>query len=276
LRDLLRGIAAKPAVSFMRAGRKEAMLARQIHSYLAEHYEPKTIQGLRIGLIYTGILLDDGSAGAAYTFRQSLPDGYLSLFGGSSPLAGTLTHALLPYLGSSNRVEAAVALAVANALVNRDTAPDTEPQEVLDMLDLSKHDRVAMVGFFRPLVDEAKRRVKELLIFEQAPDLAPGLLPAAAAVKELPCCDVALITSTSLVNSTVDSLLEAAQHCREVVLLGPSTLMLPEVFAPCGVTMLSGLVVTDPCGILRAISEGGGVRSFKGFVRKKNLRLCRW
>lgn len=249
------------------------MLAHQIRSYLLEHYEPRVIRDFRIGSIYAGVLLEDGSAGVAYRFPQGLPEVNAPLFGGSSPLAETLTHAVLPYLASPHVVKSAVALATANALVNREADIATEPQEVLDMLDLSKHDRVAMVGFFRPLVEEAQRRVGELLIFEQASDLGPGLLPAAAAYEALPRCDIALITSTALVNNTIDALLEAAQCCREVVLLGPSTLLLLEVFAPCGVTMLSGAVVTDPVQILQVISEGGGMRSFKSLIRKVNLRL---
>lgn len=249
------------------------MLAHQIRSYLLEHYTPRVIRSLQIGPIYTGVLLDDGSAGVAYRFPQSFPEENAPVFGGSSPRAETLTDAILPSLGSPNVVEAAVALATANALVNQEADAATGSEEVLDMLNLSKHDRVAMVGFFRPLVEEVKRRVGELVIFEQAPDLAPGLLPAGAAADGLSRCDLALITSTALVNSTIDALLEASRRCREVVLLGPSTLMLPEVLAQAGVTMLSGIVVTDPRGILRVISEGGGMRSFKGLIRKVNLRV---
>ncbi|MBN2468058.1 MAG: hypothetical protein JXD19_07900, partial [Deltaproteobacteria bacterium] len=44
-------------------------------------------------------------------------------------------------------------------------------------------------------------------------------------------------------------------------------------FRPFGVTLLSGIIVTDPPAILRTISEGGGMRMFKGHIKKVNLRL---
>lgn len=251
------------------------MLAHKIRSFLLEHYRPRMIRDLRVGSIYAGVLLDDGSAGVAYRLSPILAEPTAPIFEERSLPAETLTHALLPGLGSSNTVEAAMALATANALVNRETHPTATSREVLDLLNLSKRDRMAMVGFFRPLVEEARRRVGELLIFEQARDLGPDVLPATAAYEALPRCDVALITSTALVNNTIDALLGAAQSCREMVLLGPSTLMLPEVFAQAGVTMLSGVVVTHPTEVLTAISEGGGMRSFKGLIRKVNLRLCK-
>jgi uncharacterized protein len=52
-----------------------------------------------------------------------------------------------------------------------------------------------------------------------------------------------LITSTSIVNHTVDALLQAARGCREVALLGASTPLTAETFGAVRVTMLSGVVV---------------------------------
>jgi hypothetical protein len=130
-----------------------------------------------------------------------------------------------------------------------------------------------MVGFFGPLVPNIKKRVKELVIFEQKIRITKGVLPAEKAFEELPKCDIAIITSTSLVNGTIDSLIEASQKCRDIVLLGASTLLLPEVFQPLGVTLLSGVIVTDPSGILQIISEGGGMRFFKNHIQKVNIRI---
>jgi len=89
----------------------------------------------------------------------------------------------------------------------------------------------------------------------------------------MPRCLV--ITSTSIVNQTIDRLLEAACNCREVVLLGASTPLVPPAFAGTPVTLLSGVVVLDPGEILRRVSEAGGTRSFKGHVQKLNFPLRR-
>ncbi|HUU80023.1 MAG TPA: DUF364 domain-containing protein, partial [Acidobacteriota bacterium] len=84
-------------------------------------------------------------------------------------------------------------------------------------------------------------------------------------------CDVALITSTTIVNDTVDAMLDAARSCREVVLLGASTPLVPEVFTGTPVTVLSGVVVKRPQEIMRIVSEAGGTRLFRGHVTKVNL-----
>lgn len=247
------------------------MITDNIRNFLKEHYQEIPVKEVRIGLGYTGVLLEDGSAGVAYTFKQGLSEG-CSMFIGNRPLAGKSSHQILEYIGSSVTVESAVGIATANALVNRQKGWEEEG-DVLDILDINKEDRVGMVGFFGPLVPTIKQLARELLIFEQTTTRAKGLLPAEDACKELPACDIALITSTSLINGTLESLLEASRKCREIVLLGASTLLLSEIFQPYGVTLLSGVIITDPPGILQIISEGGGMRFFKGHIQKVNERL---
>ena len=247
------------------------MIADIIREYLREHSEGKIIDDLRIGLGYTGVLLNDGKAGVAYTFKNSLPSG-CSIFVRNRPVAGKSTNELLKYIGSPILVESSTGIATANALINHEKGGE-EKGDVLDMVEFKEEDRVGMVGFFGPLVAPLKKRVRELVIFEQAGRISKELLPSEKAREELPKCDVALITSTSLINGTIDSLIEASQRCREIVLLGASTLLLPEVFQPLGVTMLSGIIITDPSGILQIISEGGGMRFFKGHIQKVNIRI---
>jgi uncharacterized protein (DUF4213/DUF364 family) len=187
-------------------------------------------------------------------------------------VAGRPARELLRYVGSPVWIESSVGVATANALVSRDTSIGQEG-DVLEILDLRKQDRVGMVGFFGPLIAPLRKRVRDLTIFERTDRSIKGLLPAEKAPEELPQCDVALITSTSLINGTMDSLIEASQQCREIVLLGASTPLLPEVFQPLGVTMLSGVIITNPTSIFQVISEGGGMKFFGGYIKKVNLRI---
>jgi hypothetical protein len=82
-----------------------------------------------------------------------------------------------------------------------------------------------------------------------------------------------MVTSSSIINHTVDRILDAAVNCREVVLLGASTPMIAELFTDTPVTSISGIVVKNPSDILRIVSEGGGVRAFRGHTRKVNLSV---
>lgn len=229
------------------------------------------IRDVRIGLVYTAVLLDNGQLGVAYTFRGDSKAG-CSVFKGFRPLVGKKASEILVMLDSTDRVESAVALATSNALSN---IMNQDPLEgdTLEYLDIHPEDNVAMVGYFAPLVPLLKKRAGSLKIFEQIDLATDDLLPEKDLYRQLPHCQVAVITSTSIVNHTIDAVLNAARTCREVVLLGASTPILPEVFADTPVKILSGVVVTDNEEIMRIVSEGGGMRLFKNYIRKINVRI---
>lgn len=244
--------------------------ASRIGACLAARAREARVADVRIGLGYTAVMLVDGHAGVAFTFRDQARGG-CAVFDGLRPLAGRPAADLLALLESRDAIEAGVALACANALANREDPRHLEG-DALDHLEIRPDDDVAMVGHFGPLVRPIERRARSLTVFERI-DRPSGLLrPQEEAAERLPGCQVAVLTATSIINHTVDGLLEAAAGCREVAVLGASTPLLPELFAGANVTLLSGVVVSDPGAVLRVVSEGGGMRLFGSHVQKVSLR----
>ncbi len=246
------------------------MIADELRAHLLSSLGEQHLVDVRIGLGYTAVMLEDGSVGVAYTFRENATAG-CSVFKGRRPLVGRTTTEVLDYLGSIDALESTVGLAAANALANR-PAPEQQEGDILEMLTVGSEDQVGMVGYFGPLVAPLEKRVRALTIFERNAARSNRVLPAEEALERLPHCDVAIITSTALVLGTLDGLLEAASGCREVALVGASTSLASAVFASHGVTLLSGVTVTDGPGILQVVSEGGGMGFFGGRVRKVNVR----
>jgi uncharacterized protein (DUF4213/DUF364 family) len=246
------------------------MIVDDLRAYLVSTLPEQHLADVRIGLGYTAVMLSNGNVGVAYTFRDSATAG-CSVFTGMRPLVGRTTTEVLDYLGSSEGVESTVGLAVANAMAN-EPRPDQQEGDVLDTLSIRSDDRVGMVGYFGPLVAPLERRGCDLTIFERNAARSERVLPAEEALERLPVSEVAIITSTALILGDLDRLLEAALPCREVALVGASTPLAPGVFRPRGVTLLSGITVTDAPGILQIVSEGGGMGLFGGRVRKVNIR----
>jgi hypothetical protein len=168
-------------------------------------------------------------------------------------------------------MKSVLALATINALA---TVPAmcTEADPV-SLLDLRESDVVGMAGYFRPIVGQIRTRVRELRVFERTTQRDHDLMPDWAAPALLPECDVAIVTATAIMNRTLDVLLNGTARAREVLILGPSTPLLPVVFANRGVTLLSGINVRDPALLLRIVSEGGGTRQFGAAVRKLTVRI---
>lgn len=247
-------------------------IAARLRGHLAAEARGVRVQDVRIGLGYTAVRLGDGRTGLAYTFRD-LARGGCSVFRGARPLVGRPADELLAFLESSDAIEAAVGLACANALANLEGVCELHG-DILDHLGVTPEDEVAMIGNFAPLLEGLRRQARSLTVFERldgpgsrelrADHEAPGVLAHSS---------VALITATSLLNGTLDALLEAARNCRTVALLGASTPLVPEVFAGTCVNLLSGVIVHQSDGILQVVSEGGGMRQFGPSVRKVSLRL---
>ncbi|MDQ2078944.1 DUF364 domain-containing protein [Xanthobacteraceae bacterium Astr-EGSB] len=228
------------------------------------------VADLRIGLGYTGVLLDDGRCGLAYTFRDAVPERGCNVLDDAGTLAGRAAADLAPLAKSSDMIAAAVGLATLNALIE---PPVGESSDVLELLTIRGEDEVGMVGHFRPLTAPLRAKAKALHVFERHADAAAGILAAEAARDVLPRCQVAIVTATSLLNRTMDTLLDLCRNAREVVILGPSTPLRPDVFAGRGVTCLSGVAVTDGPRALQILGEGGGTRRLQPALRKVNLRV---
>lgn len=250
---------------------QQSTVAARIVASLAGFPRETTVAEVRIGLGYTAVLLTNGSLGVAYTFSEEARGG-CQVFDRLRPLSGQPARDLLTLLESTDPIEAGVGVGCANALANRPSAEFLEG-DILQHLDVGPKDHVGMVGNFGPLVEPLKKRCRSLTIFEKVQKAYGDLRPSEEAAELLPRCHVALITATSIINHSIDALLQAAAGCREIALLGASTPLLPEVFSALGVTRLSGVVVNDPQQIMRVVSEGGGMRFFKPYVDKVNLPI---
>ncbi len=246
-------------------------IATRIGSYLLASARDVSVADVRIGLGYTAVLLEDGRAGVAYTFRAEARGG-CSVFTGLRPLSGRPATDLLALIESPDAIEAGVGLACANALANRDQ-PEHLTGDILEHLEVGPADDVAMVGHFGPLVETIRKRARSLTIFERVTTPTGLLRPQEEAVATLPRCQIALITATSIINHTFDGLLDAARGCRQVAVLGASTPLLAEAFSTTGVTILAGVVVIAVDEVLRVVSEGGGMRQFSPHVRKVTMKV---
>ena len=238
------------------------MIRARIVRELGVQAARREVVDVRIGLGYTAVVLDDGHAGLAYTFSRSGAAG-CSPFRGPRPLAGRSAADLLALLAGDGRLERTVGLATANALANR-AHSGMKRADVLELLDVADGEPVGMVGYFGPLVGPLRTRGARLTVFEEDAERGPGLEPASRAVELLPRCSVAI-------SGPVDELAAAAAGCREVVLVGASTPLLPSAFDATSVTLLAGVVVTDPGGALRVVSEAGGMRFFGPYIEKVAL-----
>jgi uncharacterized protein (DUF4213/DUF364 family) len=122
---------------------------------------------------------------------------------------------------------------------------------------------VAVVGHF-PFLPRLREAARALWVLEQRP--GPGELPATAAPEVIPRADVVAITSSTLINHTLDGLLGLCRSDAFVMLLGPTT-PLSAILFDYGIHILSGVRVVDEAALLRTVGEGAIFRQVEGVRR---------
>jgi uncharacterized protein len=243
-------------------------ICKEVLTIAAEHHATD----IRVGLGYTAVALEDGRCGIAFTLHENEYES-CTVIADAGTLAGRKASELISWMKLTDETACAIGLATANALIG---LPDGSVEsDILELLQIESGDAVGMIGYFGPLVDAIRNRVRILHIFERKPIPDLGVLPDSAAKEVLPQCQVAILSATTLLNHTIDGLLDLCRSAREIAILGPSTPFLPGVFSRHGVTLLSGIHVIDGPQALRVVSEAGGTRSFGRAIRKLNLKLNR-
>lgn len=232
------------------------MIVDKLIETVKEDASIRSIADIRVGIGYTTVLLDDGSCGLTFTFRSELGP-TCGLVEEAGNLIGVGCEEIVRWAMDTNLVKSAIGLAVINAILQQ-RLEGFSRGDVIEKIDVRPGDVLGMIGYFKPVMEKFTGRAKQIYVFERNITDDRCLLPDWAEDIYLPECDVVVITGTTLLNKTMDHILEKSRKAREIVVMGPTASLCPEVFKEHGVTMLAGAAVADPQRVLRIASQGGG------------------
>jgi len=228
----------------------------------------QVVTDLRVGLAYTAVEVSDRDVGLAYTFRHDI-GATCAAVKEAGEITGRATKELVGWIKKGDLLSNAIGLATLNALL-QPSLPESLGEDFLSFLEIGPHDKVGMVGFFGPLIKPLRRRCGELLIFEREIKREKGLLDPEEIRLRLPHCSIVILSATTLINQTFDQITKYIGKSREVVLLGPSAPLIPDLFEETPITWLAGIQMVDGKRSLKIVNEGAGTQRLtnSGSVKK--------
>jgi hypothetical protein len=226
---------------------------------------------LCLGLGYTAVVTSDGGIGIAYTYFEDKKS--CMLLNEAADYEGRPASALLEKIKSDHQIERSMALALVNALNYQQALqlPEDKNNKIMfEQFNITKGTKVAMVGYFGPLIKRFEQREAVLEVLDQS----RGLGRKPDFYKKLKnWTDVLFLTSTSILNNSTEEILANVGAKVKTIMLGPSTPMVGQVFDNLPVHMLAGTVPLDKDNILKAVRHGAGTPILHKFSRKSYLSL---
>lgn len=167
---------------------------------------------------------------------------------------------LAGYALSKYPLEAGIGVAAINSLleVNEQNAAEINAADLL--MEKGAGKTVALVGHF-PFIQKLRERVGNLQVLEIHP--GENEYPKEAADEIIPHADVVGITGSSLVNDTMDGLLDLCDPNALVIILGPTTPLSPVMFEH-GADIIAGSRVINEKSVLAAVEQGASFKQITG------------
>lgn len=246
-------------------------LVQRLYEHSYEKASATKVACLTIGLRYTAVLTDDGGMGIAYTHFKDAA--CCSMNWDCRDYEGESATELLKEIKHSDPLHCSMGMALVNALNYHYACglPEDPANRILtDALGIAPETRIAMVGFFRPLVKIFRERGAMVEVLDDMQGLGErgsfyGKLDGWA--------DVLLVTSSSILNHTAEEILGHVSPDVRVAMVGPSTPMIADAFLHLPVHMLAGAVPVDKEGVMKAVRHGAGTPVIQQFTRKVHLAL---
>lgn len=228
----------------------------KIIEIFAQRAKNNYVDTINIGLGYTAVVLKNGSCGVCCTLIDSKNS--CTVYKESEDYEQKNCYDLLitlRYLNDS--VSRAVVIAMINALSASDkTNLRVDKNTLFNDLKLEVGDKLAMIGYFKPIVNQAKEKG----VFVKAYDIGKEIGDEESFYKYVNQESSALIiTATSFINNSFSDIIKRIENYKKpVALLGPSTIMEEQLYQDTPITILGGTFVTNSKGVLKAIRNGKG------------------
>ena len=128
-------------------------------------------------------------------------------------------------------------------------------------------ERVGMVGYFRPVIDRLVEQGIKVLVIEQQPDRVPerAHVELSENLEALADCRLVYCTASTLINDSLEQVLNCCTSAEAVDLIGPSGSGLPDVLFKHGIHAVGGVSFGDA----DAVRDVLGRRESWGSVGRK-------
>lgn len=232
----------------------------QLPRVRALHLPPSPWNGSKDGE-FSALELEDGSMGLGYV----LLDNTLAELHSSPTHPGLLGADVLEvaeWWVSKTGAQRMVGFAAVNALTRHlfDLAGYEPPtaSDSIGGLAPQSGEHIGMVGFFPPLLKQAAANGARLTVLELRTDLAGNHdgYRVTLDVQDLGSCDKVLLTSTVLLNDSLDNVLAHCQSAGSIAMIGPGAGCLPEPLFCRGIGLVGGFWINDNIGFRNALRLG--------------------
>jgi uncharacterized protein (DUF4213/DUF364 family) len=258
----------------------------RVEDLLGSELEELVVERAVLGLFFSGVKLSSGHGGLSFTPIKEIPEAVCCPSSArampeSGRLCGKSARAALEDTSSDNVLKRTLGIAALNALSAlcwermKDKTYELElGRDAYDGVDLTVYRRTVVVGALVPIIRKLMAAQADFRILEMDPStLKPSEMPyfveAGRADEFVPHADLLVITGTTMLNGTLESLLSMARPETEVIISGPTASMLPEALFARGTSRVGGVVATQPDALLDLISEGGSGYHFFGKLAEK-------
>ncbi len=210
------------------------------------------------------VTLRDGSAGLYYAWLGASQKGMGSRykpdeFSGSHPLE------LARYCAGADEADCSLGLAAVNAITRHvfrqaDITPGDAPDS-MGILDITSTDHVGMVGYFPSLVTRLRNTGIRLTVIEKKPQFhkRQDNFLVSADLQDLEGCNKVMITASTLLNNSIDEVLEVSRAAQRRVMIGPTAGFFPDPLFERGISAVGGSEIRSPDQARQHLSANQGL-----------------
>lgn len=149
-----------------------------------------------------------------------------------------------------------------------------ENLDPMELIDLSGKKQVCLVGAFLSYIKKVAESNSVLKIIELNENAIPDeyrqyFVPSHLSQEAISQSDVVIITGSSLANNTLDKLLEVVSRKAKVIVVGPTSGLIPDALFTRGVDIIGATRITDSEKMMELVAEGAaGFHLFKSCATK--------
>lgn len=258
-------------------------LIKQI--YKIQKIIPPQITKVVIGIGYTGVEVTAYAYEPFLGLASTLPSIIKTTNCSKIKFAGDLTNKplneLLSWSLKNPSLERIIGIATLNS-VSQHILKIINPFKklegnLLNHLIINKDTKVTFIGLIKPLIKEVSKITQLITIVEDTlPSSEFNCFNCKNNINNLKedeiFTDILICTGTILLNNTLEPILDTFKRkARKIILIGPTSSMIPDILFDYGVDIVGGIEILNSEDTLQVLQEGGGTRIFKKFGKKYNL-----